>query len=183
MVLFKFLRVILPILLLAINGCSQKSQSEVYDEKNYSEERRGKIDNHYTVIFRNKDNSDYTINKIYSDSLFRDSSFIVFKYFFHKNLLDGPFELHSYGKLAQRGFYKNDKKQGEFVHYDSDGDIVRKEYYDIGKKDGIWEYYNSNHILYKKIYYDQNGKFAKKDLFNQRTGKFERTEYKEGDFD
>lgn len=166
------------ITLVFTNCSSQQEPAGVYDEKNYVEEQRGRIENANTILFRNKDNPDYTIRKRYSDSLFRDSSFLITKYFCYKNFLNGPTEAFSEGHLTSKGFFKMNKKHGEFIQYDYDGNIIRKEHYNEGKRAGIWEFYNSYQILYKKIYYDDKGEFAKKDLFNTKTGKYERTDYK-----
>ncbi len=99
-------------------------------------------------------------------------------YLLYKDFLNGPTETLSDGHVTSKGFFKMNKKHGELIRYDSDGNIKEKEYYKEGKRTGVWEFYNSNQILYKKIYYDDKGEFVKKDLFNTKTGKFERTEYK-----
>jgi len=184
MLFLKSLKIFFPSILFFVNAACQQKQAELLlNEKDYSENLRGMIDGYHTITFRNKNNPDYTIKKIYTDSLFNDSSFIVTKYFFYKDLLNGPTETYSYGKLSSKGYYQMNNKHGEFVTYDPDGNVNKKEYYTEGKRSGIWLYYNSNHILHKKIYYDQDGEFIKKELFNQRTGKFERTEYTKNMFD
>jgi hypothetical protein len=40
------------------------------------------------------------------------------------------------------GFYKEDKKEGEWTHYNLMGDVLAQENYKWGNKDGICRYYN-----------------------------------------
>lgn len=177
----KHFATLLLITLIVANCSSQQEPKGVYDEKNYVEERRERNDRHTIIYFKNKDNADYTIRKIYSDSIaiWKDSISFTYKFFYYKNLLNGPSEQYTNGKITKKEFYQKGKKHGEFIFYDPDGNISEKRFYKEGERAGTWEFYNSNLILHKKVYYDDKGEFVKKELFNQKTGKYERTEYKE----
>ena len=48
--------------------------------------------------------------------------------------LDGRFAAWGNGNLVFGGSYRNGKKHGEFVHYDSNGAVIRRENYINGLK-------------------------------------------------
>ena len=51
--------------------------------------------------------------------------------------------LFSSSSLESKGNFKDDKKEGEWSHYRSNGKLWRKYYYKEGKKSGKWTWYDT----------------------------------------
>src|SRR5688572_15451866 len=96
----------------------QHHNEDLYNENDYVEDHRGLIDGIYQIIYYYKKDSNYRIKKFYADSLYQDSSLILSKYFFHKDVMEGPDEHFSNGELFLKGFMKANKRHGEFLLYD-----------------------------------------------------------------
>ncbi|HEY1112826.1 MAG TPA: hypothetical protein VGE66_04675 [Chitinophagaceae bacterium] len=152
----------------------------LYDERNYKEVSRGSYHElEFVITYQNIYEPSYYIRWVYPDSTYSDSSLMSFKYFYHNDVMDGPKESFTFGKLRARGFLKENKRHGAQVYINEDGYITKWEYYKDGKKSGVWESCNSEWRMYKKVYYDDNGQFVKQEIYDRRTGKLFRTEYEE----
>lgn len=138
-------------------GCAQ---NDIYNQNNYIEFFRGtdttknKSLAHFEILFRNKSNPNYTMEKDYLDSLYHIQ---ISEYFYLNNVLSGPFKTFINGKTYISGFMKNNEYDGERITYNEKGEIAQKAYYKEGIKVGTWEDYNDNGKLIKKSIYDETG--------------------------
>ena len=53
---------------------------------------------------------------------------------------------HDNGKLAQKGYLKNNKLHGEWMSYTLEGDKLAQGSFVAGKKEGKWIFWQSNQI-------------------------------------
>ena len=53
---------------------------------------------------------------------------------------------HDNGKLAQKGYLKNNKLHGEWISYNLKGDKLAQGSFIAGKKEGNWIFWESNQI-------------------------------------
>jgi antitoxin component YwqK of YwqJK toxin-antitoxin module len=121
------------------------------------------------------------VRKTYPDMLFNDTGFLMFKGFYHKDVMDGPLFYYSQGKLGRKGFMRNGKEDGQQEYYNDSGKLRQRFIYTEGKKTGTWAYYDSKGRLYKKVYYDKNSQFVKQEIYD-RNGQLVRTELQESRF-
>jgi len=158
-------------------GFCQEKKFDPYNESNYKEISRGKYKETgwYAIIFQNEIDSQYSFVKIFDDSSYNSKSYI--QQFEYKGQLDGPLEGFLFGKQTGKWLYKNGKRHGECIMFQSDGTISTKEFYNMGKKVGVWEFYDSHGRVFKKKYY-KDDKFIKQEIYN-RNGKLARTEFEE----
>jgi antitoxin component YwqK of YwqJK toxin-antitoxin module len=74
-------------------------------------------------------------------------------------LVDGLIEAtlyHENGTIAQTGFYNEDNKlQGEWTSYDSNGNKTAVAQYDKGRKVGTWQFYQGD--TKKEVTYSDSG--------------------------
>ncbi len=74
-------------------------------------------------------------------------------------LVDGLIEAtlyHDNGAIAQTGFYNEDNKlQGEWTSYDSNGNKTAVAQYDKGRKVGTWQFYQGETM--KEVTYSDSG--------------------------
>lgn len=167
------------ILLFVLNASCQNKRPNYFDENDYKEVSRGQYKGQFTITLQNQLDTNFFIRKFYPDSLYNDSSFIVIKRYFYKDVMDGPVKVYSRGRLTSEGFMRDNKRHGEFIYYSENGKIDRRGSYADNKPKGIWEDYYSTGILFKKIYYNENGKFIKQEIHDTKEGKLLRTEYQE----
>ena len=87
---------------------------------------------------------------------------------YYKKFSDVPFS----GKVTGlgNGSIKNGKKEGEWVHYYSNGQLDFKGNYKNGKQEGAWILYWNNGQLYSKGNY-KNGKKEGAWVFYHRDGR------------
>jgi antitoxin component YwqK of YwqJK toxin-antitoxin module len=169
-------KVLLLFILLSVGCSTQNSKPDIHNEENYYEINRGKEGKLNVIVLQFKYDSSYTIKKIYPDSLYSDSAFLMIKHFFHRNTLDGPWENYSDGILTGKGTMKANKYHGEQLRFSKNGVLTSKSYYDIGIRVGVWEYfYHSTGKIFKRVYYDTKGKFVKQEIYD-RKGKLARVE-------
>ena len=53
---------------------------------------------------------------------------------------------HDNGKLAQKGYLKNNKLHGEWMSYTLEGDKLAQGSFEAGKKEGKWIFWQSDQI-------------------------------------
>ncbi|RZL44101.1 MAG: hypothetical protein EOP00_21335 [Pedobacter sp.] len=64
---------------------------------------------------------------------------------FIDGLKNGEFKVVRNKKLAEKGFYRNNLREGEWLYYNEDGTISRRSIYENGSQEGIeTDYYNGN---------------------------------------
>lgn len=171
---FRFL--LLGVILTTHISCLSQSDS-IFSERNYREVSRGVWSAYDAITYQNIYDTNRYIRKLYANNQYNDS--MHFKYFFYKDIMDGPCEFYFLGKLASSGFMKNNKEHGKQIQYDPEGIITKISFYNEGIKTGIWKYYEySGGKLNKKIFYDESGKFQKQEIYD-RNGRLVRTEFKE----
>lgn len=165
-----------------VSACQQSdvefnTDLSVYNEKNYKEIRRGVYSEYkYVITWQHVQDSNYCIRRFYADSLYSDTDYISFKWFYHNDVTDGPSEVFDRGKLVSRGFMKQGKRHGSIIRINEQGYINDVEFYQYGKRAGIWERCSSDGRLSRKIFYDSKGEFIKQEFYT-RDGLVARTEY------
>ena len=65
---------------------------------------------------------------------------------------------HDNGKIAQTGYYKNNKLHGQWKSYDQNGNRIAIAQYLEGKKNGKWFFWNGE--ILSEVDYDQNKMIA-----------------------
>jgi antitoxin component YwqK of YwqJK toxin-antitoxin module len=143
-------------------SCSQVKKETVFNESDYIEIKRGEDDGYpYVIVYTNKYDTNYTLKKIFIvDSTYQDSTFT--KFFYFKNVLEGPFESWTDGEISEKGVFKKGKYEGERLLF-GDGKLMRKSYYKDGKKAGVWEKYDETGKLTSKTYFDNDEKIIKEE--------------------
>ena len=159
------------------SSTSCQNTDGLYDERNYNEVGRDTTVG-YLKIYHYKYDTSYTMWKHYIDTIANDNGFWV-KRFYHNDLKDGPYESYSNGRLREKGFYRNGKRDGDYIEYQDSGRVDIRGQYRMGKKVGIWEDYYSDGVIFKRVYYSMNGQFQKQEIYHRKTGKLARTEYEE----
>jgi antitoxin component YwqK of YwqJK toxin-antitoxin module len=136
----------------------------MYEDKNYKEVKRGRIDGYdHVILYVHNRDTNYTYHKIYFiDSTFRDSSFM--KMFYFNNIPNGPFISYIDGQLSQKGTYKNGQIHGEKLRF-QDGRLATRSFYLDGVKTGKWEVYDSTGKLVERTTYNEEGNLVKSENF------------------
>jgi hypothetical protein len=61
---------------------------------------------------------------------------------------------HENGSLKYKGFYKNRRKEGEWLYYYDNSEIRLQEFYIGGKLEGVVKMYDTSGFEFKYVYKD-----------------------------
>jgi|GEM_PF-6268130 hypothetical protein len=128
-----------------ISACSLRSQDrQLFNENNFKSEFLLLINEMDLVCMQRQSSLDSSVSLriCYWDSAFKK---IASKHFLKdRAIYDGPcFYWNTSGQLSMKGFYKDNKKNGEWTYY-LDDRIHEIGQYQDGKRIGIWSRYDSS---------------------------------------
>jgi antitoxin component YwqK of YwqJK toxin-antitoxin module len=98
-------------------------------------------------------------NVLKSDKTTRNGEYIAYfavPFSALKEVKNDTSKLNDYIKI--KGFYENEKKQGEWIEYTAKYVKKSKGKYELDKKIGIWETYQENGFVIERFDYDKNEK-------------------------
>jgi len=143
---------IIIIVLLPSFSCGHPKKDEVYIESNYVKVKHGRDSIYpYIILYQNRIDTNYSRREIFFDSNYTQP---LSKFFYYKNVLEGPFFIYVNGSISMKGQYKQGKKDGVRLTYE-DGKVQQKAYFKDGIKTGTWEEYNVKGKLIRKTTYDK----------------------------
>ena len=143
---------------------SSCAQTEKFDLSTYIEvERKPNLVQKdtilYMVLYKNKEDGDYSLIRFFEDSL---CSTMMMERFYYRGILNGPFRrFDPLGRVELAGQYKNGVRHGQFILYNG-GKLEMYQHFDNGNKVGTWEEFDKEGNVSRRI------KFAKDKMVEEQ---------------